>query len=398
MAASLLPPLPAVRGALRRLALAAPALAPTPAAVAGIPAAPRRRSLATGPVYVRTADTTAAGAMEAALTSKPGARPGKAPGSRESLAQLVKRPADSFTVCELPFGRDRALRDAYVNFRGELRVGKLLEELDSFAGSIAYRHVDDGETEMPTLVTASFDRLDLLTYPLRSDLDMQLRGMVTYVGASSLNIDMELVALPPGGSAAPTPVVPVMAASTTFVARNSRTGRATPVPRLRPDTPTEQRLFEAGRLASDARKAARGRGLDRTPPTPEELGMVHALFQELSARQAAAAAGGGGVVLMEDTLLTSTELTMPQDRNVHGAWGSGRGGGGRAGGRGGGAAAPAPTSPQWEQAALHRARPRCFNQIPMSAVPAHPPSPPPTPHPPPVCRQGVRRVADAPGV
>lgn len=255
------------------------------------------------------------------------------PGARrvESLAHLVKRPSDSYLAVELPFGRDVALRDAYVSFRGQIRVGRLLEELDAFAGAIAYRHIDDGEpdTEMPTLVTASFDRLDLLTYPLLSDVDMQMRGMVTYVGASSLNIDLDFVTVPADGS----PARPVMMASTTFVARNSRTGKAMPVPRLKPESSNEVRLFEAGKLASDARKAARGRGLDRIPPTGDELAMVHQLFQELSAKQGSGGLslgpgcslpGAGGVMLMEDTLLTSTELTMPQDRNVHGAWGGQR--------------------------------------------------------------------------
>jgi acyl-coenzyme A thioesterase 9 len=51
--------------------------------------------------------------------------------------------------------------------------------------------------------------------------------------------------------------------------------------------------------------------------------MVHHLFQELSARQGGGGGGGGGggppmCLMMEDTLLTSSEITMPQDRNVHG--------------------------------------------------------------------------------
>ena len=206
------------------------------------------------PLYVRSAATTAADAMGVLglAAGKRGDRPGARPV--DSLAHLVKRPSDSLLCVELPFGRDAALRAANVNWRGQLRVGKLLEELDAFAGAVAYRHVDDGDpgSEQPTLVTASTDRVDLVTYPLRADQDMQMRGMVTYVGASSLNIDVDIVALPAQRGA---PLQPVLLASTTFVARNRRTGRALPVPRLAPATPRELQLHEAGRLASEARRA-----------------------------------------------------------------------------------------------------------------------------------------------
>jgi len=45
-----------------------------------------------------------------------------------------KRPTDSLLRVALPFGSDPAYRAAFVNFRGHLRFGKILEELDFFAG------------------------------------------------------------------------------------------------------------------------------------------------------------------------------------------------------------------------------------------------------------------------
>jgi hypothetical protein len=35
------------------------------------------------------------------------------------------------------------VRDQYLNFRGGLRFGKLLEDIDAFAGNIAFMHCDD---------------------------------------------------------------------------------------------------------------------------------------------------------------------------------------------------------------------------------------------------------------
>lgn len=41
-------------------------------------------------------------------------------------------------------GSDPIVRDQYLNFRGGLRFGKLLEDIDAFAGNIAFMHCDDG--------------------------------------------------------------------------------------------------------------------------------------------------------------------------------------------------------------------------------------------------------------
>jgi acyl-coenzyme A thioesterase 9 len=251
-----------------------------------------------------------------------------------SLAHIVKRPVDSRLTVLLPFGSDPELRAANVNRWGQLRVGKLLEEIDAFAGTIAYAHCDDDDVSSGpvTLVTVSLDRLDLLSYPLRADVDYKMTGCVTYAGTSSLNIDIDLVALPPPGSGGDLPVVPVMQASMTFVAR-SRDNRPLPVPRLVPVTDAERRLAEAGRLATEARKAARKQSLLRQPPTAGELALVHALFMEREGTAAASSSSSSSSsscapsssppaascsVFGDETDVTTTVLTMPQDRNLHG--------------------------------------------------------------------------------
>jgi acyl-coenzyme A thioesterase 9 len=49
--------------------------------------------------------------------------------------------ADSFTEAFLPFTSDRQLLDEYLTYAGTIRVGKLLEDLDALAGTIAYKCV-----------------------------------------------------------------------------------------------------------------------------------------------------------------------------------------------------------------------------------------------------------------
>jgi len=240
----------------------------------------------------------------------------------DHLRSLVKTPAQSLLTVILPFGSDAAMRRLYVNFRGQLRVGRLLEELDSFAGNVAYLHADDGDvaTEPPLLVTASTDRVDLLHYPLPVDRDLALVGMVSYVGSSSINVDVDVMMRPTARDATATLL---MQASLTFVARN-RENKAVAMPQLAPSSPFELALYEAGARAQSERKAARSRSLSKLPPSQEELAAVHALFQRLpsltrrSANGETAFIDAGRQLFMDDTSLDTVHITMPQDRNVHG--------------------------------------------------------------------------------
>ena len=113
----------------------------------------------------------------------------------------------------------------------QVRTGKLLEDLDAFAGQIAYIHADDydPESEPLTIVTLSCDRIDILgRITATNDLQVvcvgpvwdlrcctsvvvtfayasrvlstwhaaQLRGCCTFVGSSSMQIDIDAVSLP----------------------------------------------------------------------------------------------------------------------------------------------------------------------------------------------------------
>lgn len=294
---------------------------------------------ASGRVFTRTLGASPADAMDAHAVLSPKMRawiasrgdpavsaavsaasnpPPLRPCPVDHLRSLVKPPSASLLTVVLPFGSDAAMRRMYINFRGQLRVGRLLEELDSFAGNVAYLHVDDGDerTEPPLLVTASTDRVDLLHYPLPADRDLVLSGCVSYVGQSSLNVDVDLMTRPTARDPTPTPL---MQASLTFVARN-RDNKAVAVPQLAPTTPFELALYEAGSRAQSERKAARSRSLSKLPPTMEELASVHALFQQLPSLTRRGASGelsfvdGNRHMFSEDTALELVLITMPQVR------------------------------------------------------------------------------------
>lgn len=46
--------------------------------------------------------------------------------------------ADSFQAAVIPLSTDLKLRDKYVTFLGQVRVGRLLENMDMFAGKFHY--------------------------------------------------------------------------------------------------------------------------------------------------------------------------------------------------------------------------------------------------------------------
>jgi acyl-coenzyme A thioesterase 9 len=245
-----------------------------------------------------------------------------APSSFSHLGALSKRPRDSFCRVHLPLSTSQQLRHTMLNARGYLRLGRLLEELDSFAGVLAQLHCDDGDASAapPLLVTAAFDGIDVLTQaPIAVDKDLVLEGCVSFAGSSSLNIAIDVLPLSGGGTGRP-----LLQAHTTFVARDAG-GKAVVVPRLVPETPEESALWEAGRRASEMRKRRSTASLLRVPPTEQELGAVHSSFL------ASLGGGGGGSwawasprtvgvgrVSTEATRLSSTHVTHPQDKNVYG--------------------------------------------------------------------------------
>ena len=248
-------------------------------------------------------------------------QPSFASTSLAHLSLLTKRPQDSFVRVHLPLSTSQPLRETMLNARGYLRVGRLLEELDSFAGVLAQLHCDDGDVACapPLLVTAAFDRIDVLSdKPIGADRDLILEGCVSFCGRSSLNIAVDVLEV---GAAAP-----ILQANTTFVARDAQ-GRAVGVPSLAPATPLEAALWEAGRRAQEERRLKSTASLLKVPPTAAELAAVHGKFLETvgggssgsgSGAWATPRASGRGRVTTESTRLSSTHVTHPQDKNVYG--------------------------------------------------------------------------------
>ncbi|KAM0914646.1 hypothetical protein ACQ4PT_011361 [Festuca glaucescens] len=245
---------------------------------------------------------------------------GAAAGPQTEL--LTKTPAQSRTVIAYKFAADDILREQYRDPWNEVRIGKLLEDLDALAGTIAVKHCsdEDSTTRPLLLVTASVDKMVLMK-PIRVDTDLKIAGAVTYVGRSSIDIQIEVTQVDQDCSDKESDPI-ALTANFTFVARDSVTGKSAPVNRLSPETERETQLFEEGEAQDKLRKKKReeqkgmhGNVLHRFHAEAERLnallaeGRVFSDFPALADRDS---------ILLRDTRLETSLICQPQQRNLHG--------------------------------------------------------------------------------
>lgn len=144
---------------------------------------------------------------------------------------------------------DTELRETYRSPWNYVRIGKLLEDLDSMAGNVSFAHTDDGDarTLPPLLVTANVERIRLARHIPIDGGDLLLTGRVVWTGSTSMDI---LVQVYQGkGPAATAGVSPALSAMFTFVARDPLTNKPMKINPLLPETPEDIQIF-AERQAS----------------------------------------------------------------------------------------------------------------------------------------------------
>ncbi|VAI19922.1 unnamed protein product [Triticum turgidum subsp. durum] len=237
---------------------------------------------------------------------------------------LTKRPAQSRTSIVYKFASDDILREQYRDPWNEVRVGKLLEDLDALAGTIAVKHCsdDDSTTRPLLLVTASVDKMVLMK-PLRLDTEVKITGAVTYVGRSSIDIQIEVTQVDQVATDGDVQSDPIaLTANFTFVARDSVTGKSAPVNRLSPETEREKQLYaetealeKVKRRKREEQKGVLEKGVHKLGAEAERLkallaeGRVFSDFPALADRDS---------ILMKDTRLETSMICQPQQRNLYG--------------------------------------------------------------------------------
>ncbi|EFJ27958.1 hypothetical protein SELMODRAFT_94987 [Selaginella moellendorffii] len=199
----------------------------------------------------------------------------------------------------------------YRNPWNNIRMGKLMEDLDALAGTIAMKHcADDDSTTRPLLlVTASVDKVSLKK-PLRVDVDLKLAGAVAWVGRSSMKIQMQVIQ---PATDIVTDESLALVANFTFVARDSKTQKSAPVNHLSPETDEEKALFAATEQLELKRKQARSKQPDQADDQ-----RVQQLLAEARVLTDMPALADKNSILIQHTKLENAIICQPQQRNLHG--------------------------------------------------------------------------------
>ncbi|KAA0041987.1 hypothetical protein IC582_001891 [Cucumis melo] len=228
---------------------------------------------------------------------------------------LTKTPSQSRIIVIYNFSSDFILREQYRDPWNEVRIGKLLEDLDALAGTISVRHCsdDDSTTRPLLLVTASVDRI-VLKKPISVVADLKIVGSVIWVGRSSIEVQLDMIQGTEDCSNKSDSVA--LTANFIFVARDSQTGKAALVNRLLPETEEEKLLFEGAEARSNLRKR-KNRG-DMWGLENGYLKRIDALLAEGRIFCDMPALADRDSILLRDTRLENSLICQPQQRNIHG--------------------------------------------------------------------------------
>ncbi|KAI7836665.1 hypothetical protein COHA_009441 [Chlorella ohadii] len=229
---------------------------------------------------------------------------------RDPTAAAEAKPPNRLSV-KYPFTSDPVVKEHYRNPWGEARIGRILEDLDSLAGFVAFDHCDDGDpsTRPPLLVTATVEKIELRGKRINLDQDMELSGRVVWTGTSSMDLAIELEQ---AGQQQ-------LSALFTFVAREPLTGAPCRIPSVLPQTPEDQALFAERQAVNAARKAARKAGGGKLHPvSPDGEQWARELLAAAKTKRDLPALADAHSVFMDDTLLSNTFTCQPEERNMHG--------------------------------------------------------------------------------
>jgi len=219
-----------------------------------------------------------------------------------------KHPSESEVGIAYPFSQDQFLLETYRNPWGEMRFGKILEDLDALAGNIAFNHVEGN----PLIVTAGVDRIRVRNRP-DIGADQYLSGKVTWVGSSSMEIRMKISASEDGPE--------WLEAYFTFVTLHPETKRAIKISPLLPETNEDRAHFELGAVKAQAKKNARKSKLQLGRPLSEQSLKIDAraaqLLEEAGTLLRMPSLADPNTMLMDQTSQSNAMVAQPQARNLH---------------------------------------------------------------------------------
>lgn len=238
----------------------------------------------------------------------------------QSIEELPSRTMqDSFTSAVIPLASDIALRDKYVGYLGNIRTGRLLEDMDLFAVWVVNQHIlvpnlTPGTHVPYTFVTILVDKIDFTDLEAKPDADIRLSGHVSWVGKSSVEVVVWLEQRRVGKWRKLTRALFLMAA------RDPTNSRAAVVNPISPGNEQEQAILEGGEIRKKNRQKTQKFDILKTEPNVFETKLIHDLFVKTIDTKSKAFNKRilpPGSVWMEDADLNNIIFSHPEDRNNH---------------------------------------------------------------------------------
>lgn len=202
------------------------------------------------------------------------------PSDKPERQSLEKHIRDSYCELLLPFADDAEIRSDYVSIYGGIRFGKILEDLDVLAATVAYLHCGTTTTttkarEKLTIVTAAVDRIKVIC-PAAFDKvhNVRLRALATNVGRSSMEVSISLE------TQGKNRWTKAAIARFIMVARSADGSNAVPINHLVAETERDTRTLQGGEQRRQARLQRDQRSVFKAPPTEQESLLIHNMFLE----------------------------------------------------------------------------------------------------------------------
>lgn len=204
---------------------------------------------------------------------------------------------------------------------GLVRIGKLLEDLDTFAVHISYKHNDSlkdpvKNTHPLGIVTALVDDVVISKSEIPLNRDLSMLGHVSWVGSSSMEIKMSIADIDDVNHENS-----YINAIFVMVARSPLTDKAGQVNGLERVTPSDKKHYAQGEVNKAQRIQDSKLSLRKVMPSVSESEIIHQNFvdhldannESFSSRVLKA-----GEQWMENAKLKSVLVAMPEHRNIHG--------------------------------------------------------------------------------
>ncbi|XP_054746318.1 acyl-coenzyme A thioesterase 9, mitochondrial-like [Anastrepha obliqua] len=208
------------------------------------------------------------------------------PKSREHLLKYTPKaedlPAramqDSYTSALLPLSTDLKLQDNYVSHLGNVRMGRLMEDMDAFAVWVAHQHIKvptlPANVNLPyTFVTILVDKVTFSDLITNVKEDIRISGHMSWVGRSSMEIVVWLEQKHHDVYKKITRALFLMGA------RNATNTGPAPVNPIAPATEEEKQILSGGEERKKRRQMIQAQSIFKVEPNDFEQSLMYDIYK-----------------------------------------------------------------------------------------------------------------------